>query len=165
MYRMGIGYDAHKFMEGRLLVIGGVIIEYARGLTGHSDADVLVHAIMDALLGAASLGDIGIHFPDTDPGYSGADSLELLKEVKKMLDGQGYRICNIDTVIIAQEPRMRPYICEMKRNIAGVLGIFESQLNLKATTTEGLGFEGRKEGIAAHAIALIAKKPEEGRCQ
>lgn len=157
MYKMGIGYDAHRFVEERPLIIGGVTVEYTKGLAGHSDADVLVHAIIDALLGAASLGDIGMHFPDTDPKYSGIDSLELLEQVKKMLYEQGYRICNIDGIIVAQEPKMRPYICQMECNIAGVLHISDDQVNIKATTTEDMGFEGRKEGIGAQAIALLAK--------
>ncbi len=158
MYRIGIGYDAHRFIEGRSLIIGGVAVEYIKGLAGHSDADVLVHAIMDALLGAVSLGDIGLHFPDTDPVYSGASSLELLGKVKELLDERNYLINNVDGVIIAQEPRMRPYTGKMEKNIADVLGVPESRINIKATTTEGMGFEGRKEGIAAHAVALLSKK-------
>ena len=153
--RIGQGYDVHRLAEGRKLVIGGVTIPYERGLDGHSDADVLLHAIMDALLGAAALGDIGLHFPDTDASYKDADSLWLLGLVGEKIKEQGFVIENIDSTIIAQAPKMRPYIEEMKKNIAGALNIEASRVNVKATTEEGLGFTGRKEGIAATAAVLL----------
>ena len=153
--RIGQGYDVHRLAEGRKLVIGGVTIPYERGLDGHSDADVLLHAIMDALLGAAALGDIGLHFPDTDASYKDADSLWLLGLVGEKIKEQGFVIENIDSTIIAQAPKMRPYIEEMKKNIAGALNIETSRVNVKATTEEGLGFTGRKEGIAATAAVLL----------
>ena len=156
--RVGMGYDVHKLEEGRDLIIGGVKIPYEKGLLGHSDADVLLHAIMDALLGAAALGDIGKHFPDTDPKYKGADSLELLKEVCKILDSNDYVVENIDATIIAQAPKMRPHIDEMRINIAHALRIEMSQVNVKATTEEGLGFTGTGEGISSQAICLLTKK-------
>ncbi len=156
--RIGQGYDVHRLTENRKLIIGGVEIPYEKGLDGHSDADVLVHAIMDALLGAAALGDIGVLFPDTDPAYKGADSLELLKTVREKLLSEDYRVSNIDATIIAQAPKMRLYIEEMRNKIAGCLGIETDQVNIKATTEEHLGFTGRKEGISASAIALIRKK-------
>ncbi|WP_022765868.1 2-C-methyl-D-erythritol 2,4-cyclodiphosphate synthase [Butyrivibrio sp. XPD2006] len=156
--RVGMGYDVHKLVEGRNLIIGGVKIPYEKGLLGHSDADVLLHAIMDALLGAAALGDIGKHFPDTDPKYKGADSLELLKEVCKLLDANGYVVENIDATIIAQAPKMRPHIDEMRINIAHALRIEMSQVNVKATTEEGLGFTGTGEGISSQAICLLNNK-------
>ena len=140
--RIGIGYDVHKLVEGRDLIIGGVKISYEKGLLGHSDADVLLHAISDALLGAAALGDIGKHFPDTDPKYKGADSLKLLEEVGRLLDNECYVIENIDATIIAQAPKMRPHIDTMRQNIAEALSIDVSQVNVKATTEEGLGFTG-----------------------
>jgi len=155
--RVGIGYDVHKLVEGRKLIIGGISIPYEKGLLGHSDADVLVHAIMDALLGAASLGDIGKHFPDTDMGYKGVDSMRLLKEVDNMLKGKGFKINNIDAVIIAQNPKMAPYINDMVDYIAEVLNINVELVNIKATTTEGLGFEGKGKGIAAQAIVSLDK--------
>jgi 2-C-methyl-D-erythritol 2,4-cyclodiphosphate synthase len=154
---VGIGYDAHRFIEGRPLIVGGVVIDYNRGLDGHSDADVLVHAIIDALLGAASMGDIGMHFPDTRPEYAGISSLKLLKKVGEMICRAGFRICNIDSVIVAQEPKMRPHISAMRSNIADKLDISIGRVNVKATTTEGMGFEGRKEGIGAQAIVLLEK--------
>ncbi len=154
--RIGMGYDVHKLVEGRDLIIGGVKIPYEKGLLGHSDADVLLHAIMDALLGAAALGDIGKHFPDTDPKYKGADSLALLKEVATMLDKNHYLVENIDATIIAQAPKMRPFIDEMRINIAQALRIEMSQVNVKATTEEGLGFTGSGEGISSQAICLLA---------
>lgn len=156
--RIGQGYDVHRLTENRKLIIGGVEIPYEKGLDGHSDADVLVHAIMDALLGAAALGDIGVLFPDTDPAFKGADSLELLKTVREKLLSEDYLVSNIDATIIAQAPKMRPYIEEMRNKIAGCLGIKTDQVNIKATTEEHLGFTGRKEGISASAIALIRKK-------
>jgi len=153
--RIGQGYDVHRLTEGRKLIIGGVEIPYEKGLDGHSDADVLLHAIMDALLGAVALGDIGLLFPDTDAQFAGADSLKLLQKVKDVLDERGYSICNIDSTVIAQEPKLRPYIDTMRQNIAEALKIDVSQVSVKATTEEHLGFTGRKEGIAAQAIVLI----------
>lgn len=154
--RVGMGYDVHKLVEGRKLIIGGVEIPYEKGLLGHSDADVLVHAIMDALLGAAALGDIGQHFPDTDEKYKGADSIMLLKEVGKMLDKENFIIENIDATIIAQRPKMAPHIMSMRENIAVALGIQLNQVNVKATTEEGLGFTGSGEGISSQAICSIS---------
>ncbi len=156
--RVGIGYDVHKLTKGRKLILGGVEIPYEKGLLGHSDADVIVHAIMDALLGAAALGDIGQHFPDTDPAYKGISSLELLGQVGELLEEKDYEIGNIDGIIIAQQPKMMPYLDEMRRNVAGALGIEEDQVSIKATTEEHLGFTGRGEGIAAQAICGIEKE-------
>ena len=153
--RIGTGYDVHKLVEGRKLILGGVEIPYEKGLLGHSDADVLLHAIMDALLGAAALGDIGQHFPDTDPEYEGADSLKLLAEAGKILRDAGYQIGNIDATVIAQRPKLMPYLPEMRQNVAGALGIDVSQVSIKATTEEHLGFTGRGEGISTQAVALI----------
>ena len=153
--RVGMGYDVHKLVPQRPLILGGVTIEHSLGLLGHSDADVLVHAIMDALLGAAALGDIGKHFPDTDDRYKGISSMILLKEVADKISGAGYVIENIDATVIAQRPKLRPYIEEMEKNIAGCLGIAPDQINIKATTEEGLGFSGREEGIAAQAICSL----------
>lgn len=153
--RIGMGYDVHKLTEGRRLIIGGVAIPYEKGLLGHSDADVLVHAIMDAVLGAAALADIGTHFPDTDPAYEGASSIELLERVGRLIKEQGYSVGNIDAVIIAQQPKMRPYIDSMRQNIAAALGIEKGQINVKATTEEGLGFTGQGAGISAQAICLL----------
>lgn len=155
--RVGLGYDVHKLVEGRDLILGGVAIPYEKGLLGHSDADVLVHAIMDALLGAAALGDIGKHFPDTDPAYKGADSLKLLEHVGTLLDEHLYVIENIDATIIAQRPKMAPHIPTMRENVARVLGIDVEQVNIKATTEEGLGFTGQGEGISSQAICAIEK--------
>ena len=155
--RVGLGYDVHKLVEGRDLILGGVNIPYEKGLLGHSDADVLVHAIMDALLGAAALGDIGKHFPDTDPAYKGADSLKLLEHVGKILEERLYIIENIDATIIAQRPKMAPHIQAMRENVARVLGIEVDQINIKATTEEGLGFTGSGEGISSQAICAIEK--------
>ena len=155
--RVGLGYDVHKLVEGRDLILGGVNIPYEKGLLGHSDADVLVHAIMDALVGAAALGDIGKHFPDTDPQYKGIDSLKLLGHVGKLLDKHLYVIENIDATIIAQRPKMAPHIQKMRENIAEVLGIEVDQVNVKATTEEGLGFTGTGEGISSQAICAIEK--------
>ena len=146
--RIGMGYDVHRLVEGRELILGGVKIPYEKGLLGHSDADVLLHAVMDALLGAAALGDIGRHFPDTDPAYKGASSLKLLEHVGKLIDEKLYVIGNIDATIIAQRPKMAPYIEEMRKNVAETLGIETDQVNIKATTEEGLGFTGSGEGIA-----------------
>lgn len=153
--RIGHGYDVHKLVENRPLILGGVNIPHTLGLLGHSDADVLTHAIMDALLGAAALGDIGLHFPDTDNRYKDADSLMLLSEVCGMLRKNGYKIGNIDATVLAQKPKLRPYIPQMSENIAKICGIPISQVNVKATTEEGLGFTGTEQGIAAHAITLI----------
>lgn len=158
--RIGQGYDVHRLTEGRKLIIGGVTIPYEKGLLGHSDADVLLHAVMDALLGAAALGDIGAHFPDTDEKYKGADSLKLLSEVGGMLSDKMYFIQNIDATIIAQAPKMRPYIDEMRKNIAETLGIDMDQVNVKATTEEHLGFTGRGEGISASAVCVLASPDE-----
>ena len=153
--RVGLGYDVHRLTPGRDLIIGGVNIPYEKGLLGHSDADVLLHAIMDALLGAAALGDIGKHFPDSDPLYKGISSLDLLSHVKGLLEGEGYIISNIDSTIIAQAPKMRPYIDEMRKNIAETLGIPVESVSVKATTEEGLGFTGSGEGISAQAICCL----------
>ncbi len=150
-----MGYDVHKLVEGRDLIVGGVKIPYEKGLLGHSDADVLLHAIMDAILGAAALGDIGLHFPDSDPKYKGADSIALLKEVATLIDKEHFVIENIDATIIAQAPKMRPYIDEMRINIAQALRIEMSQVNVKATTEEGLGFTGAGQGISSQAICLL----------
>ncbi len=153
--RVGMGYDVHRLVEGRKLIMGGVEIPYEKGLLGHSDADVILHAIMDALLGAAALGDIGKHFPDNDPKYEGASSIELLRHVGNMLSENNFIIENIDGTIIAQKPKMRPYIDTMRANVADALGIDISQVNVKATTEEGLGFTGTGEGISAQAVASI----------
>ena len=153
--RIGMGYDVHRLVENRKLIIGGVEIPYEKGLLGHSDADVLLHAIMDALLGAAALGDIGKHFPDTDPAYSGISSLKLLERVGELLEEHSFLIENIDATIIAQAPKMRPHIDTMRENIARALGIDASQVNVKATTEEGLGFTGSGEGISSQAICLL----------
>ena len=153
--RIGTGYDVHKLVEGRALILGGVTIPYERGLDGHSDADVIVHAIMDALLGAAALGDIGQHFPDTDPRYKGADSVKLLHEVGLILAAHGYSIENIDSTIIAQRPKLMSYLPEMRANVAKALNLSVDQVSIKATTEERLGFTGRGEGISAQAVALL----------
>lgn len=153
--RIGMGYDVHKLTENRKLILGGVEIPYEKGLLGHSDADVLLHAIMDALLGAGALGDIGKHFPDTDPAYKGISSMELLKRVGSLLEEHFYLIENIDATIIAQAPKMRPYIDAMRKNIAQALGISMEQVNVKATTEEGLGFTGSGQGISSQAICLL----------
>ena len=173
--RVGMGYDVHRLVEGRKLILGGAEIPYEKGLLGHSDADVLLHAIMDALLGAAALGDIGKHFPDTDPKYKGISSIKLLEHVAKLIEEKGYVVENIDATIIAQKPKMRPYIEEMEQNIAAALHIDVSQINVKATTEEGLGFTGSGEGISAQAICMIqsvyegavtvADSEGTGRCQ
>ena len=153
--RVGMGYDVHKLVEGRDLILGGVKIPHTLGLLGHSDADVLLHAIMDALLGAAALGDIGKHFPDTDPQYKGISSIKLLEHVTKLIEEKGYIVENIDATIIAQKPKMRPYIEEMEKNIAAALHIDVSQVNVKATTEEGLGFTGTEQGISSQAICAL----------
>lgn len=153
--RVGIGYDVHRLEEGRKLVIGGVEIPYEKGLLGHSDADVLLHAIMDALLGAAALGDIGKHFPDTDPAYEGISSMTLLKKVGELLWQSGYRVGNIDAIIIAQRPKMASYREQMRENVANALGISIGQISIKATTEEGLGFTGAGEGISSQAAVLL----------
>ena len=155
--RIRHGYDVHRLVEGRELILGGVHIPYEKGLLGHSDADVLTHAVMDALLGAAALGDIGKHFPDTDPAYKGADSLKLAEHVAALLANQGYRIGNIDATVIAQAPKLAPHIPLMKQNLARVLGCDADQINVKATTEEHLGFTGQGFGIAAHAVCLIER--------
>ena len=156
--RIGHGYDVHKLVEGRKLIVGGINIPHTLGLLGHSDADVLTHAVMDSILGAAALGDIGGLFPDNDPKYEGADSLVLLKEVCTAIDKKGYKISNIDATIIAQKPKMKPHIEQMRKNIAAVCGIDVDCVNVKATTEEKLGFTGREEGISAHAVCLLENK-------
>ena len=156
--RVGHGYDVHRFADGRKLILGGVDIPYEKGLLGHSDADVLVHAIMDSLLGAAALGDIGIHFPDTDPKYSGADSIELLKEVVRLLKEKGFAVSNIDATVIAQKPKLKPYIEKMRERIANAMDTDIENVSIKATTEEKLGFTGRLEGISAHCVSLIEKE-------
>ena len=155
MFRTGIGFDAHALVEGLPLVIGGVNIPHSKGLLGHSDADVLVHAVMDAILGAVALGDIGKHFPNTEDEFQGADSIELLSRVQKMIEEKGYCCENLDSIIIAEKPKLKSYLGEMRENLASVLKINIDQLSIKATTTEHLGFTGREEGIAAQAIVLI----------
>ena len=158
MTRFGMGYDVHRLVEGRKLILGGVTVPYEKGLLGHSDADVLLHAIMDALLGAAALGDIGRHFPDTDPAYAGADSQRLLAHVGELLKEHGYDIGNIDATIVAQRPKLMAFIPQMASNIAATLGIAEDQVNVKATTEEKLGFTGSGEGISSYAVAGIEKR-------
>lgn len=158
--RIGMGYDVHRLVEGRKCIIGGVEIPYEKGLLGHSDADVLLHAIMDALLGAAALGDIGKHFPDTDPAYKGASSMKLLERVGELLEENMFLVENIDATIIAQAPKMRPYIDTMRENIAGALKIEVSQVNVKATTEEGLGFTGSGEGVSSQAICMLTSPRE-----
>ena len=153
--RIGHGYDVHRLVEGRKLILGGVDISYEKGLLGHSDADVLLHALMDALLGAAALGDIGKLFPDTDEQYRGADSRVLLREVTRRLHAEGYTVGNVDVTLIAQRPKVAPYIPQMRENIAADIGVELSQVNVKATTEEHLGFTGSGEGMAAHAVALL----------
>ena len=158
MIRIGHGYDVHRFAEGRALILGGADIPCEKGLLGHSDADVLAHAIMDALLGAAALGDIGHLFPDSDEKYKGADSLKLMTEVVRRLDAEGYGIVNIDSTVCAQAPKLAPYIAEMRRNIAAACGTDVSRVSVKATTEEGLGFTGEKLGISATAVCLIESR-------
>lgn len=154
-FRIGHGYDVHKLVEGRRLILGGEDIPWEKGLLGHSDADVLTHAVMDALLGAAALGDIGKHFPDTDPAYAGADSLWLLEQVVGLLGKEGYRIGNLDATILAQRPKLKGHIPAMRQNLARVCGVELDQVSVKATTEEGLGFTGAEEGIAAHCVCLL----------
>ncbi len=156
--RVGFGFDVHQLVPERALILGGVTIPYELGLLGHSDADVLVHAVMDALLGAAGLGDIGKHFPDTDEAYRGADSMKLLAHVRTLLDEHGFKVENIDATIVAQKPKLAAWIPEMRIGCAEVLGLDETRVNIKATTTEHLGFEGRGEGISAYAVGLIEEK-------
>ena len=156
--RIGHGYDVHHLVEGRRLVLGGVEIPYEKGLLGHSDADVLLHALMDAMLGAAALGDIGRHFPDSDERYAGADSLLLLAEVRRLLDEAGFALVNADCTILAQRPKLSPYIAQMRGAIAAALGVAADAISVKATTEEGLGFTGDGSGIAAHAVVLIERK-------
>ncbi len=158
MIRIGHGYDVHKLVEGRDLILGGVKIPHTLGLLGHSDADVLLHAISDSLLGALALGDIGKHFPDTDPRYKGADSLELLRHVVKLIQEHGYTVGNLDAVILAQKPKLAPHIVQMRENIAAVCEIPVDRVSVKATTEERLGFTGREEGISAHCVTLLMKK-------
>ena len=153
--RIGHGYDVHRLVEGRPLILGGVCIPHEKGLLGHSDADVLLHAVSDALLGAAGLRDIGYHFPDTDPTYKGADSLELLKIVGQKVAAKGYRVSNIDVTMIAQAPKLKPYILAMRDNIASALGLDPDRVNVKATTEEHLGFTGQGLGMACHAVCLL----------
>lgn len=153
--RIGHGYDVHRFAKGRKLILGGVEIPFEAGLLGHSDADVLLHAISDALLGAAALGDIGLLFPDTDPQYEGADSIQLLRQVCRTVREAGFEIENVDATVLAQQPKLRPYIDDMRAMISAALGIDIDCVSVKATTEEGLGFTGRKEGIAAHAVCLL----------
>lgn len=156
--RVGMGYDVHKLTEDRDLILGGVKIPWEKGLIGHSDADVLIHAVMDALLGAAALGDIGKHFPDTDPAYKGISSIRLLTHVMGLLEEKGYSVGNVDAVIIAQKPKMAPHIPQMRKNLAESMGVSETRVNIKATTEEGLGFTGRGEGIASQAVCLLEEK-------
>lgn len=157
MLRIGHGYDVHRLTEGRALIIGGVSIPFELGLDGHSDADVLVHAVMDALLGAAALGDIGGLFPDTDPAYKGADSMKLLERVVSVLQEKGYKVGNIDATLIAQKPKIKPYLLQMRENIAKVCLVDVDAINVKATTEEKLGFTGNMEGMSAHAVCIIEK--------
>ena len=159
--RIGTGYDVHRLVEDRKLILGGVDIPYEKGLLGHSDADVLVHAIMDALLGAAALGDIGLHFPDSDPAYEGADSLSLAGHVSRILEDNGWIIENVDSTVIAQAPKLRPYIDQMRTNVARALRIDVTKVSVKATTEEHLGFTGRGEGISAQAAALLTASPQQ----
>lgn len=157
--RIGHGYDVHRLVEGRKLIMGGVDIPYEKGLLGHSDADVLLHAVSDALLGALALGDIGKHFPDTDPAFKGADSMRLLEHVVGLIRAQGYCVGNLDTTIIAQRPKMAPHIPAMRENIARTCGVEVDRINVKATTEEGLGFTGTGEGISAHAVVMLEHCP------
>lgn len=158
--RIGHGYDVHRLVEGRRLILGGVEVPHPLGLLGHSDADVLTHAVMDALLGAAGLGDIGQMFPDTDPQYAGADSIQLLVRVRQRLDEAGYRVGNLDATVLAQKPKLAPYLPDMRVRLAQTLKILPERVNVKATTEERLGFTGREEGIAAHCVALLLE-PED----
>lgn len=155
--RIGHGYDVHRLVEGRKLILGGVEVPHTLGLLGHSDADVLTHAVMDALLGAAGLGDIGRHFPDTDPAYAGADSLKLLDHVVELLEAQGWQVGNVDATILAQRPKLAPYLERMRENLSARMKVELGQVNVKATTEEKLGFTGAEEGIAAHAVCLLER--------
>ena len=155
---MGIGYDAHRFVEGRLLILGGVTIPHAKGLEGHSDADALCHAVSDAILGAASLGDMGKYFPDTDPKWKGADSLSLLKECARMAKAKGWKIGNVDAVIVCQKPKLAPHLVSMSRMIEQTLQVGPDRVNVKAKTTEGMGFEGREEGLSTQAVVMLEKE-------
>ncbi|MBN2780846.1 MAG: 2-C-methyl-D-erythritol 2,4-cyclodiphosphate synthase [Candidatus Marinimicrobia bacterium] len=157
MYRIGQGYDVHKLVEKRKLILGGVEIPHKKGLAGHSDADVLTHAVMDALLGAAGMGDIGRHFPDSDPAFKGADSIDLLQHVRALIAREGYDVINIDATLILQEPKVAPYIDAMRERIASAVRTAISRVSIKATTEEGLGFTGRKEGVAAMAVAMLSR--------
>ena len=159
MMRIGHGYDVHRLVEGRKLILGGVEIPHEKGLLGHSDADVLAHAVMDALLGAAGLGDIGRHFPDTDPTYAGADSLKLMGHVMELLEQQGWQVENVDATILAQRPKLAPHIPGMRDNLALHMKVSPEQVNVKATTEEGLGFTGTGEGMAVHAVCLLKRNP------
>lgn len=156
--RIGLGYDVHRLTEGRPLILGGVRIEHERGLAGHSDADVLVHAVIDAMLGAAALGDIGQHFPDTDPEWKGADSLKLLGGVVRIIHEAGFAVGNVDATVVLQRPKLRPHIDAMRANIAEVLGVEVGRVSVKATTGEAMGFVGREEGAAAHAVCLLVER-------
>lgn len=156
-FRIGHGYDVHKLVEGRKLILGGAEIPYTVGLLGHSDADVLTHALMDALLGALALGDIGQLFPDNDPAYEGADSIRLLEAVMEHVRAAGYAVSNVDCTVLAQAPKLKPYIAQMRERLAAAMGVAVDQVSVKATTEEGLGFTGAKEGIAAHAVALLER--------
>ena len=162
MFRIGHGYDVHRLVEGRRLILGGVEVPFDKGLLGHSDADVLTHAVMDALLGAAALGDIGKHFPDTDPAYAGADSLRLLDHVVELLEERGWQVGNVDATILAQKPKLAPYIGQMRDNLAAHLRVDPDRVNVKATTEEGLGFTGAGEGMAAHAVCLLERMEQAG---
>ena len=153
--RIGIGYDVHRLVKGRKLILGGIEIPFAKGLLGHSDADVLIHAVCDALLGAAGSGDIGRHFPDTDPEFEGISSMELFQRIHKIIHAKGFSVINVDTTILAETPKLQPYLESMQKNIAGILGITQHSVNIKATTTEGLGIIGKGEGMAALSVALI----------
>ena len=157
MLRIGHGYDVHRLVEGRRLILGGVEVPHTLGLLGHSDADVLTHAVMDALLGAAGLGDVGRHFPDTDPAYAGADSLKLLDHVVELLGARGWQVGNVDATILAQRPKLAPYLEQMRENLAARMKAALEQVNVKATTEEKLGFTGAEEGIAAHAVCLLER--------
>ncbi len=156
-FRVGLGYDVHRLIPERPLILGGITVPFSQGLAGHSDADVLTHALGDALLGAAGLGDLGRHFPDSDPQYKGISSLRLLERIHFLLRQKGYAIENMDVTVVAQEPKLAPYVQEMQLALARVLNVSVDQINIKATTTEGLGFAGRREGIAAYAVALLVK--------
>lgn len=161
--RIGHGYDVHRLVEDRLLILGGVEVPHSKGLLGHSDADVLTHAIMDALLGAAGLWDIGHAFPDTDPAYKGISSLLLLERVMEMLKGKGFSVGNVDATILAQKPKLAPYIPQMREELARIMGVPADRVNVKATTEEGLGFSGAEEGMAAHAVALLLEAEDKMR--